>query len=148
MKNTLQPSSIASLNNLEANYQISLKKGIMNNAKQNPSAARVSAATEIITCITEEVELFRKKTMRQPSMDIYDKAYVIYLVELISTFICDFEMDCIDNEDVVAVLDELTADTGFLPAFLEWANEQEYTAPNCECAAKILDEFCKYVLSK
>jgi hypothetical protein len=75
MKNTLQPSSIASLNNLEANYQILLKKGIMNNAKQNPSAARESAVTEIITCITEEVELFRKKTMRQPSVDVYDKAY-------------------------------------------------------------------------
>ena len=121
----------------------------MKNIKQHPRAAGLIAAKEIITCIAEEAEAFRKKTLRQPSEEVYAKAYIIRLVEEMTALICDYYEDFMDNKDVCAVLGELTAYTGFLPAFIDWALEQEYVdIANLEKAAETLREFCKEFLRR
>jgi hypothetical protein len=107
------------------------------------SATLQSAVKEIIACVAEETKTFRKKTMRQPSEEVYAKAYIIRLVEEMSTLICDYPEECMGNADVVAVLDELTSYTGFFPAFIDWAVTQgRADVSNLEKCAKTLCEFC------
>jgi len=103
-----------------------------------------AAIIEIIKRITAEINTYRKATQELPGEEIYDKAFEIHLWEEMAYFLCECSEDYEENDDVLTVLDQLTAGSCFISAFVNWAMSSESVdVTNTERTFYTLERFCE-----
>ena len=99
---------------------------------------------QIIERVIAEHDAYREATQKLSGQEVYDKAFEIHLWEEMAYLICECSEDYEDDLDVLAVLDQLTAGGGFLPAFVEWAMSQDSVdVTNIERTCETLGSFCE-----
>ena len=85
----------------------------------NPAQAVINKE-QILDCLIEEISGFHEGMHCLTSMEIYPRAYEIYLVEEM-VYLLEHLWNDLDNGIILAVLNQLTADGKFLSTFLGWA---------------------------
>jgi hypothetical protein len=104
---------------------------------------------QIMDRVNEECTAFREETQQLTGKQIYDKAYEIFLVENMDFLICERLNEYEDEDDILSVLEQLIAAGGFLPAFMDWALDQDSVdVSNVEKSYETLAAFCEYILNK
>jgi len=104
---------------------------------------------QIIEDVTAEINAFREETQKLSSKEVYGKAFEIHLWEQMAFLIGECSEDFEEDEDILAVLDQLSADGGFLAAFVEWAMSQDSVdVTNTETTLDALERFCDDWLSE
>ena len=104
---------------------------------------------QIIERIAAEANEFREEMLKLSRKEIYDRALAIHLLEEMTYLLCEYPESYEDDNDVLSVVDDLTADSGFLPLFLEWAMSQDSVdVTNTNRTYDALQRFCTHWLSE
>ena len=104
---------------------------------------------QIMDCVSKESNTFRAETKQLTGEEIYGKAYEIFIVEEIDFLICERLDEHEDEDDILSVLEQLIASNGFLPAFMEWAFDQDSVdVSNVEKSYETLFMFCEQYLGE
>lgn len=100
---------------------------------------------KIIECVSKEAAAFRRKTKKLAPAKVYDRAYDIYLIEEMVSFVCDDREKYENNENIMLVLYELSAKGKFLDEYLGWLyGLDSVDVSNIEATYNVLKEFCDY----
>jgi len=103
----------------------------------------------IMDHVNGERNAFHEETLRLTGEQIYGKAYEIFIVEEINYLICERLDEYEEEEDILSVLEQLIAGGGFLPAFMDWALEQDSVdMSNVEKSYETLYLFCERFLNE
>jgi len=107
------------------------------------------AISEIIDCITAEINAFREATYKLSGKEVYDMGFEIHLWEEMAYLLCECFEDYEEDDDILTVLKQLTAGSGFISAFVNWAMSSESVdVTNTERTYDTLERFCDDWLSE
>jgi len=104
---------------------------------------------QIIDDVAAEINAYREATQKLSGKEVYDKAFEIHLWEQMAFLISECSEDFEEDEDILSVVDQLSAGSGFLAAFVAWAMSQDSVdVTNTETTLDALERFCDDWLSE
>jgi len=104
-----------------------------------------TVVSRIIDRVDAEIAAYRDATQALSGKEVYNKFFEISLCEEVAFMIGEHLEDENYEEDhpVIVVLQQLTAGSGFLPAFVEWAiSRDSVNVSNAEETRDTLEYFC------
>jgi len=104
---------------------------------------------QIIDDVAAEINAYREAIQKLSGKEVYGKAFEIHLWEQMAFLIGECSEDFEEDEDILSVVDQLSAGGGFLAAFVEWAMSQDSVdVSNTETTLDLLERFCDDWLSE
>jgi len=121
---------------------------LLNQSDSEDDDDQEPAIYQIMKDVAVEINAYREATQKLSGKEVYEKAFEIHLWEQMSFLIRECPEDYEEDEDILSVLDQLSAGGSFLAAFVEWAMSQDSVdVTNTETTLDALERFCKDWLS-
>jgi len=116
---------------------------------EEDSEDQESTINQIMDDVAAEINTYREATQKLSGKEVYGKAFEINLWEQMAFLIGECSEDLEEDEDILSVVDQLSAGGGFLAAFVEWAMSQDSVdVSNTETTLDLLERFCDDWLSE